>query len=477
MPPRLRSDQPFEFDTFWWRPGSDGELPAENHGTLRYSPQHGLELTVFDLFSERESFQGPSRVPVLRGETLEHKPCVLFDAVIVRTEGDLFGGHQRLVLRAHQFLLGEHVAGIDQVKSKRFHLRLRGLQEWLEAPFRIDPNQVRRGLSREENPEGISVQLQGPRLQLGFDRRERGGQVIEEHATVTFEFEEELELQRFIADWLLPLQDLLVLATREQSILQSLLVERYDERRWDSGCPVVRHGTRPETWNRYDLQVVRTPNVPLARPRESAFEEILLPAAALADDLGGVMQRWYELRRRLREAGASFFTNLNQDWDSSSLNRQLLNRMSFGEKYHRALRGSTPPLPKDQHRCLRDSMLERLGDHPHRERYKRALDNANRPNNRERITELFTRARRVNFGVDLQEETLPGQLVATRNYLTHWGERSTKVLDGTARFHAVRRLTLVLQVNLLLDLDLSTDTIKACVDESYGTAMWEDEGA
>lgn len=277
----------------------------------------------------------------------------------------------------------------------------------------------------------------------------------------------------FIADWLVPLQDLLVLATREQSVLQSLLVERYDERRAESVHPAIRHGSRAETWNLYNLQVVQTPHVPLARPRENEFKNVLLPAAALADDLEGPLQRWYELRGRLREAGTAFFTSLNQD--QPGLNSHFLECMSFAEAYHRGEHGSSTPLPKAEHKRLRDLMLERISDHPHEERYKRALDDANRPNNTERVTELFARARKVDFGIDLHEASLPARLVATRNYLAHWSDRRTKVLNDAARFHALRRLTLVLQVNLLLDLGLETATVKACVDESYRNAVWGNE--
>lgn len=137
---------------------------------------------------------------------------------------------------------------------------------------------------------------------------------------------------------------------------------------------------------------MRTPNVPLARRRESEFKKVLLPAAALADDLEAVLQCWYELRWRLREAGASFFTSLNQD--RRSLDRHFLECMSFAETYHRLEGPSTPPIPKDEHRRLREMMLERLGEHPDRERYKRALDYANRPDNAKRIAELRSRTRR-----------------------------------------------------------------------------------
>lgn len=484
---RLRSDEFFELDTFWWRPGSNGQLPAEGsageaHGTLRYSPESGLELTAFDLLPGLAAFQGPDRIPVLFGETLEHKPCVLFDAVVVKTQGNASGEHNRVVLRAHEFLLGEHVPRLDDLRSKRFHVRLRGLHEWLTASFRVNTDQVLRGLSREGKPEGLSIELQGSRLLLGFDWRERGGQVVEEFATATFDFDEKLELQQFFEDWLGPLQDFLVLATREQSVLQSLVIERYDERRSESLHPVIGSAASPETWNQYELQHVRTPNVLLAPTRQSEFKTLLLPAAALADDLEGILRRWFDLRWKLREAGTYFFTGLNQD---TSLNRRLLDRMSFGEAYHRLNPDTFPgktPLSQEEHCRLRELMLKALDhehphdSHPHRALYARALGDANRQTNAERLSELFARAREVNFVVDVKENTLPAQLVATRNYLTHWSSRSSNVLPPVARFHAVRRLTLVLQVNLLLDLGLGGSTVKTCVDESYRTAVWEGDG-
>jgi len=296
--------------------------------------------------------------------------------------------------------------------------------------------------------------------------------VTEEHATATFAFEEPVALDRFVADWLQPLQDLIVLATREQSVLESLRIERYDERRAEQVHPAIRVAASSDHWNSWNLEMVRTSNVRLRPSREGEYRQILLPASALADDFEDPLRRWYELRWELREAGTSFFNNLNQD--SAPLNRRLLDGMSFAESYHRLRHSGKAPLSKTEHCRLRDLMLDCVDDHPQRERYKRALDYANRPENVERIAELFGRARSVDFAVDIQEETLPGELVATRNYLTHWGDRTTKVLDGVGRFHGVRRLMLVLQVNLLLDLGLAPDLVKACVDESYLSAVWED---
>lgn len=481
MRTRLRSDQAFDLETFWWPPDPHGQPPDDGnppsrHGTLHFTPDRGVELTVFDLLADAPPLQVPGRCfPALFGETLEHKPCVLFAALPTSSSGPLFGAHQRLVVHAHQFVLGEHVPSLDDVESKTFDVRLRGLREWLIAAHRIGAGQVRKGLSREDTPEGISIELPGSHLTLGFDWSERGGQVTEEHATATFSFEEPLALEQFVADWLQPLQDLIVFATREQSVLESLRIHRYDERRADHVHPAIRVAASSDHWNSWTLEVVRTPNVRLRPPRQSEYEHVLLPASALGEELEGGLGRWYELRWGLREAGASFFNSLNQD--STYVNRRLLDAMSFAERYHHRLRHSAqPPVPKPEHRRLRDLMLACIDDHPERERYKRALDYANRPDNSERIADLFARAHSVDFAVDIQEETLPGQLVATRNYLTHWDvKKKAKVLDGVGRFHAVRRLMVVLQANLLLDLGLAPDSVKVCIDESYRTAVWEDE--
>ncbi|MCA1707305.1 MAG: hypothetical protein LC808_30185 [Actinobacteria bacterium] len=478
MPHRLRSDEAFELETFWWRPDRNGRPPDDgsrppSHGTLRFTPDHGVELTVFDLLGDLNPLQGVGRLPALFGETLDHKPCVLFDALPLNQSGDLSGAHHRLVLRGHQFVFGEHVSDPNGVESKVFDVRLRGLRQWLTTGHCVESGQVRHGLSREGTPGGLSIELPGSQLTLGFDWSERGGQVTEEHATATFAFEEPVALNEFVANWLQPLQDLMVLATREQSVLESLRIQRYDERRAEQVHPAIRVAASSDYWNSWNVEVVRTPNVRLRPSRESEYRQILLPASALADDLDRSLRRWYELRWELREAGTSFFNNLNQD--SAPLNRRLLDGMSFAETYHRLRHAGEAPLAKKEHRRLRDLMLECIGDHPERERYKRALDYANRPDNIERIADLFARARSVDFAVDVQEETLPAQLVATRNYLIHWGDRTTKVLDGVHRFHAVRRLMVVLEVNLLLDLGLAPDLVKACVDESYLSAVWEDE--
>ena len=354
-------------------------------------------------------------------------------------------------------------------------VEVRGLREWLTASFRITPDKARRGLSRAAHPEGVSIELEGLQLRLALEAAGGAGRLMPDVATATYEFDRTIELGAFLTDWLAPLQHFLVLATREQSLLQSLTIERYDERRWARVAPLVRHATSPDALNRWMVQAVRTPNVPLAVENPQTFTKILLPAAAIADELDCVLRRWYKLDARLREAGVSFFTRLNQH--GHSLNDDLLGYVSFAETYHRLNSANFPcvrPLPPDDHERLRDIMLAALDNASpsvdEREVYKQALGNANQLKNARRIAEVFARACTVGIEIDLESESLPGALVATRNYLAHWSAR--KVLEGAARAQALRKLTVALQVNLLLDLELSPDLVRRCVSESYMHAVW-----
>lgn len=74
MDHRLRSDEPFELETFWWSPNSEYPVAegagVGSHGTLHYSPERGLELTVFDLLPGVAPFQEPDRIPARKRGTV-----------------------------------------------------------------------------------------------------------------------------------------------------------------------------------------------------------------------------------------------------------------------------------------------------------------------------------------------------------------------------------------------------------------------
>lgn len=65
---------------------------------------------------------------------------------------------------------------------------------------------------------------------------------------------------------------------------------------------------------------------------------------------------------------------------------------------------------------------------------------------------------------------LPDSLVETRNALTHRAGSDEKTLEGSALFWATKRLLVVLQINILLDLRLSSEVAAACIAQRHRTS-------
>jgi hypothetical protein len=64
--------------------------------------------------------------------------------------------------------------------------------------------------------------------------------------------------------------------------------------------------------------------------------------------------------------------------------------------------------------------------------------------------------------------TLAKELVTTRNAIAHLSRSISNALEGVDLLYAVERLRLVIQVDLLLDLGLSSETVGSFVLTSYG---------
>lgn len=101
--------------------------------------------------------------------------------------------------------------------------------------------------------------------------------------------------------------------------------------------------------------------------------------------------------------------------------------------------------------------------------YDRDFDFSNRRSQRERMRWFVVRAEMDDWADDLGEEIV-GRLVATRNWLTHWGKKTTKVAEGPDLAHLNRQLLFVIESNLLSDLRLDDEAVTRCLALGY---VWD----
>src|ERR1700743_1995209 len=113
---RIETGSPFEFDSFW-RVADDSDRAEDAQGRLIYDPAKGIELVVVDLRTVRpDVFESSGHIPVLHGHDLHGKPCTLFGAIAMETEGGLFGGHVREVLASNRLVYGAQLRSMDDLE-------------------------------------------------------------------------------------------------------------------------------------------------------------------------------------------------------------------------------------------------------------------------------------------------------------------------------------------------------------------------
>lgn len=214
-----------------------------------------LHLTLRD--SPRD-LAAPSESVVIHGESLDGEELSLLRVFVTNRKDWVSFGHNRERYRASVLLIGTHVLAESELRFDRASLRLRGLTEWMSASSHgrtglgmprelaggsapsglplvgrlIDRLRARRRGQRDPEalPTPLKVPLNGATLTLGFTREqalERNRETTTYHAEAMFELSTPLSLDRW-DEWLRPLQDLLVFATREQVAIESFVATLFD---------------------------------------------------------------------------------------------------------------------------------------------------------------------------------------------------------------------------------------------------------
>jgi len=455
--PDLQHVEPFELEAFWWRPGAP-KTEAPHHGTVRFDPEGGLWLTVFGWYNDYQPAT-PLQVPFVHGVSFGGKPITLLELVASQHTGQLFGGYSRDELRASWLLEGVHVDSSEALVLERARVRYRGLSEWLAEPAVTE--------NGRDLLESVEVNAAGARISFGFDRVDQKPSRFESRqkrlGTALFEFPSPVSLKDCVQDWVGAVQDLLVFATREQSLVEAVTVSFWDPSIAEKIAPAIRAGAPNRDWNRVDVRIAYRHGVRLA-PKRHPYERILFGPAALGESASDVLGRFFDLHRQLRPVATVLFNELNLA--VPSLEKRVITLMAFAEAYHRELHDDRP-LSRADHRRFRKEMLGAIDDEHARAVYAARLDYANEQSAKERLDELFDRASTVLAELDKSAGSLPRQLVATRNRYVHWGEPSEHVLDFQPLIDALRTLIVVVQVNLLLDLEVEAKLIERLIQKSY----------
>lgn len=459
---------------FWFPPATERAV-----GTIEIRPRD-LRLTLRDSPRAQERWRD---MAVIHGEGLDGKELTVLDAFVTGRTDHTNYGHNVERYRFNALLVGAHVLEEKELEFKRAVVHLRGLREWMstswrgQAPYAFHqfvappPRGLRRRLAawrdtrrdRHDDPDALphplQVPLPGATLKFAF-QRSAGGTRFEQRtvydAAVVIELETPCSLDRWREEWVRPLVDLLVFATREQVVVDRLEAIIFDHRLAEAVHPAIRRAAPDRVWARREIEIVRPQVVEIRERGIEPFQHILLPLAALGHRAPEAIAEYFARYRALGRTAAFVFVVLNARTIHEE--NRLLNLMAFAEGYHRTFL-EAPPLPQELHRELRKKMLRAI-DKRYRGVYSNPINHANQQSQRQRVGALIARAASAVPALADPDDVFRDELVDTRNLYTHQGEPGLRALSDADDLHArIERFIEVLEVNLLLDFGLARDEV------------------
>jgi hypothetical protein len=426
------SAQGLMIEGYFWLPGNSRRF----YGRVEHDVSTGVQVHFFDTNLtqwEPDGPRGPGKIDVLHGEELGGRPLTLLEVYpqhwshrggLRQEGGDVIDGFAQTLLK------GGHLHDRDNLSVALASSSLCGLREFLTGGL-VDGGLLSAPYE-DLGADTLSVELgSSAQLLLVAERAhhlDRTRESREVSARAQWSFDPPITLSQLEDEYLRPLQDLILFATRRQSYITSL-------------------GVNPDLKDPHSVGVLQR-----AYPRPREDPEIYALALNLAEhrDPAGLVATWFELRRKVGPVWSLFFAAF--DRSESLLEDQLLGLLSFAEGYDRVLRPEAP-LSVAEEKAAKAAIKKALPDKRIRAIYKGAINHANTKTLRVRLDYLIGNAILVLDWWDLDSELLRDQLYDTRNWLVHWGEPGPHVVeDGQGLVNLVRRLGLVLYVNLLLEL-------------------------
>jgi hypothetical protein len=426
----------------FWVPGHESKV----FGWIDYAPARGIAVHLFE-----SPFPGSAMeahpVEVLHGESLDGWPFSLLSGERSPPPTITPSNIRTADLVFETLVQGTHVTSPQEVTGTMVRVGLSGLSDLLRGGGFGEPL-----LAASADHECVdhqtvemvwgSLQLFAAGIQTKWSRDETRI-AVRTHAQLAFDEEVPMSAVDAAVE---PLRDLIAFATGRPSYVTSLEL-------------LGARDTPSSHWqHRREFKVIRRPNHdPALVPRGRL--PLLLNPGSLPDGVN-VIGAWYALRNELGPVWPLFFSTQTDPWLRPE--SQLLNLAAFAEGYHRTLHDAPPLSTEDAAKAV-EAMLDVLPDDQQREVFKGALSHANSQSQRARIRWLTKRACTIFDAWNLDVREFASQVVDSRNWLTHWGNRGRDTREGADLARLASRLYLVLAINIELDLPLDPSQVASQV--------------
>lgn len=437
--------QPFEDKGIWWLPDKPDK---DVTGIIKYSPERGVILELFDTFRERVTQENLKLFyyPIVIGYTFSGKYITLLDCQEIRYDIQTSSFRAEFCLVRPQ----DHFKEKNQIKFKKINLHFSDLDYWINMLVLNIDNLVKTG---ESNPKEkiIKYEIKDP---LNFDLGEfkvvikcnpdiefkftKASIKIEELNIVSIDPGEEKDL-----DWYLN-------KITHLSDFLSLLID----------LPVSPDKISGEIQGEHPYNIVDIYYQPLPSSKLNRLSSLFLfNFDEIYQYFETLLKNWFKNNNLRHIAHTYSLVIRNPD---EYLENKFLNLIHAIESYHRAFI-NVYELPEEEH-SKRISRILNSVDNPEDKKWlDEKLKFSNELSLRKRFRELYQKFESVLrefFDNKLYDEFV-NKVIKTRNYYIHYNPNSKEnILTGDSLLWAFITLKLITEICLLNELGLPLDLIQ-----------------
>jgi hypothetical protein len=440
--------QSFEYAGYWWLPQAEENKIC---GTVRYSPEAGIELSLLGSFKPIEKSLESSSYDLILGLTEQGKVFTLFDCLetgsAIRMAGLIT---QRLDVRLA--FLGAHFDTPDDLRFQKATAQYTHLPVWagvsgLALNWDTAKGQLSKFQVTYDYPEEVAARITVGELALTYafeSKRELLTDLaLRESLMFRLDYFQPVTIDDVFAGFITPMQNFFTLATGVANAVAELIV--YSA----ASVRLKTDGTdRPRPIEVFFQRVFNDP----IQERPLTPDKVLFTLNDILPDFGQVMKAWFDVASELGTFFGLLFGYRYAPF--TYVQQRFLNVAQAVETYHRAHKNGTV-MPQEEFYAIHRSIIEATPA-SRREWLNQRLRHSNEPSFRRRILDLYDASSDVMTRIAPRDE-FAARVADTRNYHTHHSpELKDKAATEPADVHYLtEKLRILAESSVLQEVGLT----------------------
>lgn len=456
-------EKEFIIKGFWWLPNNPGD---QKPGILTYHPGDTIYLDLFDEFSTKSDNQ-PLRVyDLILGYSSSGKIYTLVDSFVTHQKYSM-PGFPETKLVINSIYEGIHFNDKSQIKFHTLKTSFSYLVDWVWINgFSIDVNSEEKVTKiTYKLPEEISCKINDSlTIKISFVAKNPSQNIVQKEASITqgvdfyivssteIDFYELLKYQYQLSNLLSlaignPVKTLHLFGLTEKSI------RKIDEYSYIEPVSI------------YFNQTVFSRDNPDINPWNMLFS-----FPQIKDRLQNILTKWLGEFDKLEDIFGLYFYTISAY--KIAIQTKVLNYAEAIEAFHRKVIGGNyldkETYTSELYPIITRSIPGKLNE-SFRESLKSKIKYGYEYSLRKRLSDLFSTYNNgiVNQIIGEKSSQLINEIVETRNYYTHYDEKTPNVCEGKRLLRLSNNLESIVVIAFLSFLEFSDIEIKSIIDTNY----------